>query len=183
MCALSRSVVSDSERPHGLYSPPGSSCPWNFSGKNTGVGCHFLLQGIFPTQGPNPRLLRLLHWQADSLPLAPPGKHIWVGHHVGKRIRGHSWWTFMQFMWIGLFIWMLAFVCAVCLVFMSFKKMGNGEFHGDLVVRIWCFHCCGPVQSLVEELRSWKPCSVAKKKKSGKYFNYAWRNSSEAYFG
>ena len=29
---------------------------------------------IFPTQGSNPRLLHLLHWQADSLPLAPPGK-------------------------------------------------------------------------------------------------------------
>ena len=40
-----------------------------FSGKNTGAGCHFLLQGIFPTQGLNPHLLHLLHWQADSLPL------------------------------------------------------------------------------------------------------------------
>ena len=40
-------------------------CPWGFSGKNTGVGCHFLLQGIFPTQRSNPRLL---HWQVDSLP-------------------------------------------------------------------------------------------------------------------
>ena len=30
--------------------------------------------GIFPTQGSNPRLLRLLPWQASSLPLAPPGK-------------------------------------------------------------------------------------------------------------
>ena len=29
-------------------------CPWDFPGKNTGVGCHFLLQGIFPTQGSNP---------------------------------------------------------------------------------------------------------------------------------
>ena len=29
-----------------------SPCPWNFPGKNTGVGCHLLLQGIFPTQGP-----------------------------------------------------------------------------------------------------------------------------------
>ena len=37
-------------------------------GKNTGVGCHFLLQGIFPTQGLNLRLLWLLRWQADSLP-------------------------------------------------------------------------------------------------------------------
>ena len=41
---------------------------WDYPGKNTGVGCHFLLQGIFMTQGLNPRLL---HWQADSLPLAP----------------------------------------------------------------------------------------------------------------
>ena len=33
--------------------PTGSSCPWDFPAKNTGVGCHFLLQGIFPTQGSN----------------------------------------------------------------------------------------------------------------------------------
>ena len=49
-------------------------CPWGFLGKNTGVGYHFLLQGIFLTQGLNPRLLHLVHWQADSLPLVPPGK-------------------------------------------------------------------------------------------------------------
>ena len=45
-------------------------CPWGFPRKNTGVGCHFLLQGIFPTQGSNPRLLhcrRILYWE-------PPGK-------------------------------------------------------------------------------------------------------------
>ena len=44
-----------------------------FSRKNTEVGCHALLQGIFPTQGLNPYLIHL-HWQVDSLPLAPPGK-------------------------------------------------------------------------------------------------------------
>ena len=49
-------------------------CPWDSSGKNTGVGCHALLQGIFLTQGSNPRLLSLPHGQEDSLPLAPPGK-------------------------------------------------------------------------------------------------------------
>ena len=32
-------------------------CPWDFPSKNTGVGCHFLLQEIFPTQGLNPGLL------------------------------------------------------------------------------------------------------------------------------
>ena len=39
-----------------------------FSGKNTEASCHFLLQGIFPTQGSNLRLLYLLPWQVDSLP-------------------------------------------------------------------------------------------------------------------
>ena len=42
----------------------GNIHPWGFSGKSTGEDCHFLLQGIFPTQGSNPSLL---HWQADSL--------------------------------------------------------------------------------------------------------------------
>ena len=55
-------------------SPAGSSVHWDSPGKNTGVGCHAVLQGIFLTQGSNPSLLRLLHWQAGSLPLAPTGK-------------------------------------------------------------------------------------------------------------
>ena len=41
----------------------------NSPGKNTGMGSHSLLQKIFPTQGPIPHLLCLLHWQKDSLPL------------------------------------------------------------------------------------------------------------------
>ena len=45
MCALSCSVVSSCLWPHGLY-PSRLLCPWNFPGKNTGVSCHFLLQGI-----------------------------------------------------------------------------------------------------------------------------------------
>ena len=50
---LSRSVVSDSLRPHGLW-PTRLLCPWDSPGKNTGVGGHALLQGVFPTQGSNP---------------------------------------------------------------------------------------------------------------------------------
>ena len=55
---------------------PSSFCPCDFPGKNTGVccRCHFLLQGIFLTQGLNPNLL---HWQAKSLPLS----------HLGSRGR------------------------------------------------------------------------------------------------
>ena len=63
---LSRSVMSDSLWPRRLE-PPRLLCPWDSPGKNTGVGCPALLQGIFPTQGWNLCLLHLLHWQADSL--------------------------------------------------------------------------------------------------------------------
>ena len=60
--------VSDSLWPHRLYSP------WDSPGKNTGVSCHSLLQGIFQTQELNLHLLCLLHGQVVSLPLVPPGK-------------------------------------------------------------------------------------------------------------
>ena len=63
---FSRSAVPDSLRPPVLQSAR-LLCPWNFSEKNTGVGCHILLQGIFPTQGWNPRLLSPA-LQAGSLP-------------------------------------------------------------------------------------------------------------------
>ena len=70
--ALSRSVMSDSLRPHGLSQRKRLLCPWGFSRQNIGVGCHVLLQGIFPTLGSNlpgsPAL------QAGSLPAEPPGK-------------------------------------------------------------------------------------------------------------
>ena len=72
--SVSSSVLSDSLRPHGLSPPPpGSSVHGDSPGKNSGVGCHALLQGIFPTQGWNPHLRGLLHWQEGSLPLVPVG--------------------------------------------------------------------------------------------------------------
>ena len=49
-------------------------CPWDSPGKNTGMDCYALLQGIFPTQGSNLHFLGLLRWQMGSLPLAPPGR-------------------------------------------------------------------------------------------------------------
>ena len=64
LCVCVCSVMSNSLEPTRLL------CPWDSPGKNTGGGCHALCQGIFPTQGSNLRLLCLLHWQADSLPLS-----------------------------------------------------------------------------------------------------------------
>ena len=72
-CGLSCSAVSDSLWLHGRQ-PARLLWPWDSPGKNTGAGCHFLIQGLFPDQGSNPCLLCLLHWQAGSLPLVPPGK-------------------------------------------------------------------------------------------------------------
>ena len=74
----SRSVVSDSLQPHGLWLTRFLR-PWHFPGKNTGVGCHFLLQEIFPTQGLNLGLLysrqtfyHLSHQGSSGSPLPSP---------------------------------------------------------------------------------------------------------------
>ena len=70
VCVCAHSVVADSLQPHGLQSTRLLS-PWDFSGKNTGVGCHSLLQGLFPIQRSNPLLLhcrRILYRQALEKP-------------------------------------------------------------------------------------------------------------------
>ena len=67
--SVSRLVLSNSLWPHRLY-PTRLLCPWDFPGKNKGMGCRFLLQGIFPTQGLNSSLL---HWQVVTLPLSQQG--------------------------------------------------------------------------------------------------------------
>ena len=58
--SVSRSVVSDSATPWTIARQTPCLCPWNSLGKNTGVGSHFLLQGVFPTQQSN---LGLLHYR------------------------------------------------------------------------------------------------------------------------
>ena len=83
--------MSNSLRPHGLYSP------WNSPGQNTGVGSLSLLQGIFPTQGSNPGLLhcrqilyqlshhgspRILEWQPIPSPTDLPDPGIKLGSPV-----------------------------------------------------------------------------------------------------
>ena len=78
---VSRSVVSNSLQPNGLGLTR-LFCPWDSPGKNTGVDCHFLLQGIFLTQGSN---LGLLHCR-QTLPSEPPGKFPFYGYvELGAR--------------------------------------------------------------------------------------------------
>ena len=73
-CVFSRVAMDHSALQRYGLQPARFLRPQDSPGRNTGVGCHALLQGILETQGSNPRLLYLLHWQADSLPPAPCGK-------------------------------------------------------------------------------------------------------------
>ena len=68
-CCLVTQLCLTLLQPHGLQ-PARLFCPWDFPGNNTGVDCHFLLQGIFPAQALN---LRLLYRQVNSLPLSHQG--------------------------------------------------------------------------------------------------------------
>ena len=65
-------------------SPPGSSVHGDSPGKNTRVGCHALLQRIFPIQ--RSKSLILLHWQVGSLPLLPPEKPNYIAINSGAFI-------------------------------------------------------------------------------------------------
>ena len=77
ICMLSCSVMSDSLQPYGLY-PARLLCPWDFPGKNTGMGCYVLLQGIFPIQGLNPCLLQLLHCRQSLYHWATGEAHMFI---------------------------------------------------------------------------------------------------------
>ena len=81
--------MPDSLRPHGLW-PARLPSPWDFPRENTGVGCHFLLQGIFLIQRLNLHLLCLLHYQVDSLSAEPSGSLFifqWVTENISILFR------------------------------------------------------------------------------------------------
>ena len=88
-CVLSHIVVYSSSRPFGLQ-PTRLLCPWDFSGKDTGAGCHFLLQGIFPAHGLSPHLLNwrqiLYHWATRGAPWGSP-----VVLTKGQCVKGCCW--------------------------------------------------------------------------------------------
>ena len=89
--------MSNSVQPNGLQ-PTMLFSPWDSPGKNTGVGCHAFLQGIFLTQGPNPGLLHcrqiLYHLSHQGSPiiyienskpkLLGPRVYVWVQHKLIK---------------------------------------------------------------------------------------------------
>ena len=105
-----QSVVSASLRPHGLHSP------WNSPGQNSGVGSRSLLQGIFPTHGPNPGLP---HLQADSLPAEPLRSRGRWSFPVGDRwCPSKSGWTFTRKTEVGTGTSMIPWDCVKYLLTM-----------------------------------------------------------------
>ena len=87
-------------------------CPWDTPGKNTRMGCHALLQGIFPTQESNPHLLCLLHCKQILYPLSHLGSflkschsfHCWVWLQNCPKImgyQGHLILFYLFFFWGG----------------------------------------------------------------------------------
>ena len=100
MSILSHSVVSDSLQPTRLQ-PIRILCSWDFSGKNIGVGCHFLLQGIFLTQGSNLCLLHLPHSRQLLyllIHLGSPGNR-WGHSKEENFLSGGGWYLDSDSMW------------------------------------------------------------------------------------
>ena len=91
--------MSDSLQPHGLYEPTMLLRPWDFPGKSTGVGCHFLLQRIFPTQGSNPGLP---HCRQMLYHLSHQGSVSFPVTHTPclSSLCGHSSPTVMALVWV-----------------------------------------------------------------------------------
>ena len=84
--------------------PPRLICPWDFPGKSTQVGCHFLLWRIFPTQGSNPGLPHcrqtLYHLSHQGSPKTTNNKCWWSCGK--KRILMHCCWDYKSPVWICL---------------------------------------------------------------------------------
>ena len=121
------SVVSDSVWP---YVPSRLLCPWDSACKNTGVGCHASLKKICPTQGLNPWLLCLLHWQAGSLPLVPPGKPEKLHTHTHTSLfMQHVYWVAInpEYSLEGL------------MLKLKLQQFGHQMWRADSVKKLWCW--------------------------------------------
>ena len=81
LCCLVAKSCLTFWQPQGLY-PARLLCPWDFPSKTTRVGCYFLLQGIFPTQGSNSCLLHLLHYRQFL--------YFWATRSTRSHIRAQS---------------------------------------------------------------------------------------------
>ena len=128
-------------------------CPWDYSGKNTRVGCHALLQGIFLTQVSNFHLLFLLHWQVDSLPLAPPGNPCF-GACLYVQSPSH--------VWLFVTLWIAAHQVSLSLTISwsvpKFMSIASAMPSSHLI--LWCPLLVLPlIFSSIRDFSKWVSCS------------------------
>ena len=156
------------------WSSPGFLCLWDFPGKNIGAGCHFLLQGIFPTQGPQ---LQHCRWspalQSKTQSLGKHSTHIisfnlhnnptreaWNALGLWMRLREGQWNTsFSIIRWLTQQLSPCTFIlnpCAILLLMVeqerqvvSWKEMESGDLLAEWVQLTYVF--CG---------QTWVRCSV-----------------------
>ena len=94
VCVWSRLVMSDSLRPWELY-PTRILCPWNSPDKNTGVGCHFLLQGSSQTRDRTPVSCiagrRFILWATREWSFSSVENILWLTVYK-YNLLGEVWW-------------------------------------------------------------------------------------------
>ena len=120
-------------------------CPWDFPGKNTGVDCYFLLQGVFPTQGSNPCLFHcrriIYHWATREALM-----HLYtIQNYMQHRCIVHIYKLFDKFY--------VTFI-------ISFDILSNPGFLslGTVDIWGWIILCCGKLMCIIEYLAaSWIP--------------------------
>ena len=103
--------------------------------KNTGVGCYFLLQGVFQTQESNPHLLPLLRRQVGSLPLVPPGKQQVLDKksHSHEDLRPPHLWIFLILIFLRVFL------------NMNLARVVKAQTSvNSIIVNLSRAHCCTP---------------------------------------
>ena len=126
-------------QPHRLW-PSWLLCLWISPGKNTGGGCHFLFQGTFLTQGLNPCLLHLLHWQEDFfLPLGKPicvyiyiYIYIYICMHNFKVIFTYTYCKYIQYT-----ILQIGFFWEIFTIILYFSDSTYKWYHTVFIFSVW----------------------------------------------
>ena len=108
------------------------------------MGCHFLFQGIFSTQGSNLHLLCLLHWQVESLPLAPPGKYVCIYIYT---------WDVYIYTWE---------VCIYIYIYLYMHACVHGFSRVWLFATLWTVACQAPLSMGFSRQEYWSglPCNL-----------------------
>ena len=146
---------------------PGSSV--QNTGKNTGVGCHFLLQRIFPTQGSNPSLLHLLH--CFIFPMEKEGTALGPTFGVRERVTTDSCRSFPH----ASLSWLRANVCipprSVSHLRGNVPHLCLGRGHTCITSLLWWPYTVNLTHS-IQAFVSPYPVSVSKVSLRSLYLNY-----------